>query len=187
MQRDEDEFIRLLEECERLLSSSDRRTLARRVIAYFDKLMNRRKSKLDVQSQIKDVAPRVAGAIVSHNTAAKEVRRLLKLLKYRRLIKEWERTEYEVFKSEQSATNFEELKSTVKHSLDGARRVVQKAYVESLLERASKVENADSLVAFCKNSAQEVLRKSVLSFMTSVDDDSKYDTALECFRKYLNT
>ena len=186
MQRDDGEFIRLLEECERLLSSSDRRTLARRVIAYFDKLMNRRKSMLDVQSQIKDVAPRVAGAIVSHNTAAKEVRRLLKLLKYRRLIKEWERTEYEVFKSEQSATNFEELKSTVKHSLDGARRVVQKAYVESLLERASKVENADSLVAFCKNSAQEVLRKSVLSFMTSVDDDSKYDTALECFREYLN-
>ena len=186
MQRDEDGFIRLLEECERLLVCPERRTFAQRLVAYFDRLINRTKQKLDMWKQLEDVAPRVAGALVSHDTAAKEVRRLLKLLKYRRLIKEWERAEYEVLKSEQLATNFEELKTTVKRSLDGAIRVVQKAYIERLIARSSKIEDADSLVAFCKNSAQEVLKKSALLFMTSIEDDSKYDVALEWFRKYLN-
>lgn len=188
VQRDSDEFIKLLEERERLLDSSRRQTLARRVLTYFNELISHRRHshKLDVQEQLADVAPRVAGAIVSRNTAAKEVRRLLKLLKYRRLVKEWERAEYEVLKTEQSATNFEELKSTVKRSLEGAKRVVQKAYIECLLTRTSEIENADSLVAFCKNAAQEVQKKSALSFLASVDDNSKYDTALEWFRKYLN-
>ena len=186
MQRDSDEFIKLLEEREKLLASSGRQAFVQRVVSYFAELINRRKLKLDVQRQLADVAPRVAGAIVSRDTAAKEVRRLLKLLKYRRLIKEWERAEYEVLKSEQAATNFEELKSTVRRSLDGAKRVVQKAYIERLLARAREIENADSLVAFCKNTAQEVQKKSALSFLASVDDGSKYDAALEWFKRYLN-
>lgn len=186
VQRDSDEFVRLLEERESLLVSSGNLTFVRRVIMCLNALASWRKPKLDVQGQLADIAPRVAGAIVSRDTAAREIRRLLKLLKYRRLVKEWERSEYDVLKSEQSSANFEELKSTVKRSLDGAKRVVQRAYIECLLARTSGIENADSLVAYCRDSAREVQKKSALLFMASVDDDSKYDTALEWFRQYLN-
>lgn len=186
VQRDSDEFIKLLEESEKLLVPAERQPFFRRVIACFRQLVTRQKQELNVETQLSDIAPSVASAIVSRGTAAKEVRRLLKLLKYRRIIKEWERSEYEVLKAEQAAENFEELKATVKRSLDGARRVVQKAYIERLIARASEVDKADSLVAFCKDTAKEVQKRAALSFLSSVDDDSKYNAALEWFGKYLN-
>lgn len=185
-QRDSEEFIELLEESEKLLASSGRQSFLRHIVTYLKRLLSRRSRQLNVRGQLADVAPRVASALVSHGTAAKEIRRLLKLLKYRRLVKDWERAEYGVLKEEQSATDFDELKEMVKRSVEGARRVVQKAYIEQLMERSGKIDCADSLVAFCRDAVQEVQKTSVLSFVASVDDDAKYDAALKWFRAYLN-
>ncbi len=186
LRRDSDETVRLLEACERLLASSWRPTFAQRIVMCLGALAGRRKSELDVLGQLADIAPRVSGAIVSRETATKEVRRLLKLLKCRRLVKEWERAEYDVLKAERSAANFDELKSTVGRALDGARRVVQRAYVESLLARTKGLENADSLVAFCRDAADEALKRPALPFLTAVGDGSKYDAACAWFRRYLD-
>lgn len=182
---DSEEFVQLLENCEKLLLEEHRKTLKDRLLAFLNVLLKRPSSDIDIRALLEEVAPVVANCFVSRKTAAKEVRRVLDLLKYRKLIKKWESAEYEVLKSEKSQANYDELKRMVAQSLQGAGKSVQKSYVEALVKRCEGIENPDTLVAFCKDTSSAVLKSSALEFMSGIGDEGKFDEALRWFREYL--
>lgn len=186
VKRDSEEFVRLLEECERLLSQRDKRTLVQELVTWIKNLRSKNRLKIDIVGQLKDIAPELSNAVVSRATVAKEIRRLLKLIKYRRLVKAWECKEFEMAEVEKSAINYVEMKNAVKNALDRAQRVVQSAYMERIVSRVDGIEKPESLVAFCKDSSNAVLKTSSLSFMASIEGASKYDEALGCFSRFLD-
>ena len=184
--RDSSELENLLHDCERLLSLSVKKSFLHRLIDKIKRIYQNRDVGVDVRAQLALIAPEFASAIVSHRTIKKEIRRLLKLVKYKRLLKEWERSEFEAIELEQSEINFEELKSVVKKSVEGARNVVQAAYIERLKLRVEGVEKADAIVAHCRDCISNVQKRVALDFLSSVDDASRYDEPLNCFREFLN-
>lgn len=173
----------LLEESAALLEAEEKQSLLLRMIDAIQQRFCKKGIKLNVSEQLQDIAPHIANAFVSRKTAAKEIRRLLKLLKCRKLIKEWERTEYEALKIEQSALNYDDLKSLVKQALEGAQTIVQEAYRERMLSLTKEIEHEDVLVAACKKALEEV--RPTLDFLATIDDGTKYEEALKYFKEYL--
>lgn len=185
--RDSEEFVRLVEESERLLAEAPKLTLLQKIHTSLERLIKKSQPKVvDVRKQLSEVAPDLVSAIVSRKTLSKEVRRMLDLLKFRKIIREWEQEEYSALDKDSSETNYEELKGVVKKSVAGANRVVQKAFLEKMAARASGIEKADSLVAYCKDTSDKVFESAALEFMTGVDDSSKYAEPLAWFEKYLS-
>lgn len=186
LKRDSEEFIKLLEEREQLIALWRSPTFLERVASFFRIGARGKPAKLDLKALLSDTAPRVANAIASRDTATKEIRRLLKLLTYRRHLKELERAECEAIRTESSDVCHETLMTEVEDALAGAEESVQKAYVERLLARSAGIEDPDSLVARCIDAVAGIEKRDVLDFMTAVDDGKRYDAPVNRFREFLD-
>ena len=185
--RDTPEFLHLLEECDALLSHIPPQTWRARIVALAMRLLGRRRScEADILGQLALIAPKLANAIVTKKTMAADVRRLLETLHYRTALKEWEHSEMEVLRVEESQYNFDELKRIVADSLADASGNAQKAYVEGMIKRISSLKDTDSLLDRCKALAGKIKEMSALEFMAGIADDGKYDEALQSFRQYLS-
>lgn len=138
-------------------------------------------TKIDCNEQLKIIAPYLADVFLSNNTKVREIKRLLKVLKTRKVVAEFRQKELEVLKTEESEFNHDELLKTVKNALEDAGKCIQLAYVETVMDRIAATENTDALVERCKSVATKIGQFANLSFMTFVDDGSKYDEGLQAF------
>jgi len=180
------DFTRYLEEVEDLLLLVPRDSFMQKVLTFVRQLTGRRMPDPDFRSMLKEFAPELANKIVSRKTMAKEVRRLLELLKCREVVRAWGKVELEALKKEESDCDFEMLKSVVKNSLAGAESLVQRAYLERLADRVLSVKDPETIVARCKNTADAVARLNTLDFLAGVDDGARYENAIAEFKKYLD-
>ena len=138
-----------------------------------------------LRNQLADIAPDIVNAFVSPKTVRKEVRRLISVLKCRAVAKQLETADIAILKTEETESNYDNLKNATKKALFDAEAAVQAAYVEKMLNGISAVEAPEIVVAKCKRATEGVLKTSSLSFMTSVGDGDKFDEAVKAFREYL--
>lgn len=181
---DNEETIKLLEEISEVLLKNKE--------SYLDKVINRFWNKFSrlglennvVYSQLKEIAPNVLSPFFSKKTIYKDVNRILKLLKYKKLIDGLKDSEINALRVQLSEFNYENLKSCVKSSFSGIESLVQSAYLEKVLNSVSSVDRHEDLVAKCKRIVAEALQTSPLSFLPEENFAKKYDVALYAFKEF---
>ncbi len=184
--RDRPETVSLLEKVEMSLNVVPKRNFIERLL---DALRGIIKCKSfpdeQLRNQLVDIAPDIVNAFVSPKTIRKEVRRLISVLKCRAVAKKLEAADIAILKTDETESNYDNLKDATKNALFDAEAVVQAAYVEKMLNGISAVEAPEIVVAKCKSATEGVLKTSSLPFMTSVGDGDKYEGAVKAFREYL--
>lgn len=184
--RDRPETVALLEKVEVALNVVPKRNFIERLLDALRRII-KCKSFPDEQllNQLADVAPDIVNVFVSPKTVRKEIRRLISALKCRAVAKQLEAADIAILKTEETESNYDNLKDVTKKALFDAEAVVQSAYIERMLNGVSAVEAPGIVVAKCKSATEDILKTTSLPFMTSVGDGDKYDKAVKVFREYL--
>ena len=156
----------------------------------FPRLINvilRRKegAGVDVQGHLKLIAPYLTDAFLCKQTKCREIKRLLKRLKVKKVVSELRSKDYEALRVEQSELNYDALLMAVKDAVVSARKYVQPSYVEVVKSRISGADEPEGLIDRCKALVQDLNQLSNLSFMTTADDGTKYESAIVGVREVL--
>lgn len=139
----------------------------------------------DVRGHLKEIAPYLTDAFLSKQTKCREINRLLKRFKVKKVVSELRRKDHEAVKREQTELNYEALLGVVKDAVVSANKYVQPSYVELIKSRISGVNETDGLIDRCKALVRDLNQFSNLSFMSAVDDGAKYEKAIEGIREIL--
>lgn len=182
--RDSPEFVALLERIDDALREEPRTNFWKRMLVLLHLGFRARGTAREiVWKHLRDIAPHLANAVASRRTVQREVRRILDVLRYRQVVRAWERTELDAIQNQGEACNYETLKAGAKTALTNSARYAKDAYVERLTRRILAVADVDVIVAKCKDSSHGIVS---LPFMSFVDDGANYNTAVADFREYLD-
>ena len=180
--RNSDEFAALLRQCADALAREPRLSFGARIVNAALRALKLREPLPDVKAQLNALVPGIAPAVSRPSSVARSVRRLLKVLQFRKVVEGWRLGEYDAIRQEQSACNYEALQETLNEASQTIRMFVSEAFVDRLCRRVRDVEEKD-LISRMKGSMDKAMLKP-LPFLTAVGDGHKYDVPLRLFRDY---
>ncbi len=180
--RDSEEFVSLLQQCEDALEHEPRLSLWNRLVDSALRTLKLREPLPDARAQLNALVPDIAPVVSRPSSVARSVRRLLKILKFRKVVAGWRLNEYDAIKKEESACNYEAMLEVLKAASQTIASSLQFAFVDRLCLRVRDVETAD-LVSRMKGSLEKTMA-APLSFLHAVDDGHRYDESLSLFRDY---
>ncbi len=183
VQRDSPEFVKLLEERVHAFESYKSPLWWSQLLRRIGEWMKIVAPMPDVRAQLNQLVPGLVKSFSSKDSGAKSARRLLKILKFREVVKRWRQEEYSAIKLEVEQCNYDELKSALKEATFTIAKSLHEAYADAVCRRISSVDVED-LISKIKGAISET-PASPLSFLSGLGDDGKYDRQIGLFREFL--
>jgi hypothetical protein len=138
---------------------------------------------VDVRNHLNSLVPGIAPAVLGKSTISRNVRRLLKSLKFRKLVMCWKLGAYDAIQQDSSARNYLELVSVLKTAFKSIGTSLREAYIEKFCVRVRDV-NENELISKIKGALQET-PMFTLPFLTSIQNCTKYEKSISLFRELL--
>ncbi len=181
--RDSPEFQKLLEERLRAFEAYAVPSWWSRAVRRLAVALKLAKPLPDVEAQLNQLVPGLVKAFSTKGSAARKVRRLLRLLKFKQVVEGWRRQEYEVAKAETDRCDYDAIKSALKDASHTISQGIREAYVDSACRRISNVAVED-LISRIKGAMSET-PASPLGFLSGLGDDGKYDHQIALYKEFL--
>lgn len=179
--RDSDEFCALLERCAEARKAVEPASVWLRVKAWAKGLFLSSSKQPDVVAQLRAVAPQLATAYSRMSSVSRTARRLLRVVRFRKTLEAWRMAEQEAVRRESGQCNYEVLKQTLLDAQKSIGEALKDAYADSVCQRVRDVDVED-LIGRIKAAVGKV--GNPLPFMTTLEDEGKFDEALQLFGQY---
>lgn len=182
-ERDSEEFAKLLQLGLDAIEQEPRLSFISRIKRRVSYLLGKGEETQDVRNQLNSLVPGIAPAVLGKSSISRNVRRLLKSLKFRKLVMCWKLGAYDAVQQDSSASNYSELVSILKTAFKSIGTSLREAYIEKYCVRVRDVDE-NELISKIKGALQET-PIFTLPFLTSIQNFTKYEKSLSLFRELL--
>lgn len=176
--RDSEEFQSLLERCAEARRAMEPFSAWQRLLLWVRRLMSPKDDAPNVIAQLRSLAPRLATAYSRQSSVSKTAKRLLRTIRFRKVLEGWQNAEQEAVRKEEGDCNYDSMKQSLLEAQKVICKSLKDAYADSICMRVHDVDIEDligRIMASVKNMGNP------LSFMTALEDGGEYDEALRLF------